>query len=131
MGSWRGTFSAYRRIGVPGTCAGHAGDRTQTLLFCAFCSWASPISLAIPAHPSWPRPPARFRRRPEPAIVAFLACRAIQSSEKITPADQRGDARSPLQACLSAGARRPSAGNPVFSVSGQPTRCQRRITGIW
>jgi hypothetical protein len=29
-------------------------------------------------------------------IVAFLACRAIQSSEKITPADQRGDARPPL-----------------------------------
>ena len=125
-------LAADRRIGVPEICASHAGDRAQTLIFCLFRSWASRLSLAIPAHPSWPRPPARSCRRQEPAIVGFLACRAIQSSEKITPAGQRGYARSPVTDRLCGCARRPSAGDPVLSVSGQPTRCQRaRITRIW
>ena len=85
------------------------------------------ILLGHSAQSSWPRPPARSRRRQEPTIVAFLACRAIQSSEKITPADQRGYARSPvtgLPECLPDA--RPSVGDPVLSVSGQLTPCQRR-----
>jgi hypothetical protein len=67
--------------------------------------------LAIPAHLSWPRPPARSRRRPERAIVVFLACRAVQRSEKTIPAGQRGRCSVPrLQARRGACAGRPHIG---------------------
>jgi len=67
----------------------------------------------------------RSRRRHEPTIVAFLACRAIQSSEKITRADQRGYARSPvtgLPECL-----RPT---PVRPSATQSSRCQASSRGV-
>jgi hypothetical protein len=61
-------------------------------------------------------------------IVAFLACRAIQSSQKTIPAGQRGYARSPgyRPPGVPAPDARLSVGDPVFSVSGQLTRCQWR-----
>src|SRR5690242_9197981 len=62
----------------------------------------------------------------------LLRRRAIESGEKITPADQPGLCPIHRQkACLGACAGRPAAGDPVLSVSGQRTQCQRvRITRI-